>query len=60
MRERIAGAAGAVVVSQLAKNGGKGYLEADGKPFSMLAWNQIEPATQGVYDWTLLDKYVTR
>ena len=99
------------VVSQVAKNGTKGYLEVDGKPFTMngvqsfgewqtfgngnmspiptnqntrilpqdwlentfektaaagfntiqieLAWNQIEPTTQGVYDWTLLDKYVT-
>lgn len=100
-----------VVVSQVAKNGSKGYLEVDGKPFTIngvqsfgewetygndsmdpiptdqsnrilsqdwlendfektaaagfktiqieLAWNQIEPTTQGVYDWTLVDKYVT-
>lgn len=24
----------------------------------MTTWNQIEPKTQGVYDWTLIDKYV--
>ncbi|MFD0440270.1 discoidin domain-containing protein [Streptomyces chartreusis] len=100
-----------VVVSQVAKNGSKGYLQVDGKPFTIngvesfgewqtygngnmspvptdqstrilpqdwlentfektaaagfstiqieLAWNQIEPTTQGVYDWTLIDKYVT-
>ncbi|GAB3123274.1 DUF4969 domain-containing protein [Glaciibacter psychrotolerans] len=99
-----------VVVSQVAKNGTKGYLLVDGKPFTMsgvqsfgewqtfgndsmspiptnqntrilsqdwlentfektaaagfstiqieLAWNQIEPTTPGVYDWTLIDKYV--
>lgn len=99
-----------VTVSQVAKNGSKGYLQVDGKPFTIngvqsfgewqiygndqmspiptdqshpilsqdwlentfektaaagfntiqieLAWNQIEPTTQGVYDWTLLDKYV--
>ncbi|WP_055427940.1 beta-galactosidase [Bifidobacterium aesculapii] len=100
---------GKVVVSRVAKNGDKGYLEVDGKPFLMhgvqffgewqiygsdknpiptdqknpilsqdwlengfektkaagfdtiqieLAWNQIQPTSEGQYDWTLLDKYV--
>lgn len=98
-----------VVVSQVANQDGKGYLEVDGKPFFMhgvqffgewqiygsdaapiptdqknpilpqdwlengfektkaagfdtiqieLAWNQIQPTSEGQYDWTLLDKYV--
>lgn len=101
----------ATEVSKVAKNGSKGYLEVDGKPYTILGiqsfgewqtfhdgtnpcvqiqdpekrilpqdwlentfekvkmagfktiqielgWRAIEPKTEGVYDWTLIDKYI--